>query len=69
MRRYLKGESSIKLENEDSENGMIQSMSKVGKCIDNGPMEGLLGVLKFEIFHGIHFENEQALINKIEECI
>ena len=26
--------------------GMIQSMSRVGKCIDNGPMEGFWGILK-----------------------
>lgn len=26
--------------------GMIQSMSRVGKCIDNGPMESLFGILK-----------------------
>ena len=51
------------------ENGMIQSMSRVGKCIDNGPMEAFWGTLKSEMFYGIHFENEQALINKIEEYI
>lgn len=44
-------------------------MSRVGRCIDNGPMEGFWGILKSEMFHGIHFENEQALINKIEEYI
>ena len=26
--------------------GMTQSMSRVGKCIDNGPMEGFWGILK-----------------------
>ncbi|EOA0040726.1 IS3 family transposase, partial [Clostridioides difficile] len=26
--------------------GMIQSMSRVGHCIDNAPMEGFLGILK-----------------------
>lgn len=25
--------------------GMTQSMSRVGKCIDNGPMEGFWGIL------------------------
>ncbi|HFE9852869.1 IS3 family transposase [Enterococcus faecalis] len=25
---------------------MAQSMSRVGKCIDNGPMEGFLGIIK-----------------------
>ena len=30
--------------------GMIQSMSRVGKCIDNGPMEGFLGYTKIRSF-------------------
>ena len=28
--------------------GMIQSMSRVAKCIDNGPLEGFWGILKIE---------------------
>ncbi|NCE77387.1 IS3 family transposase, partial [Anaerotruncus sp. X29] len=31
---------------------MIQSMSRVGKCIDNGPMESFWGLLKSEMFKG-----------------
>ena len=49
--------------------GMIQSMSRVGKCIDNGPMEGFWGTLKSESFYGLKFNDEQALRNKIEEYI
>jgi len=30
---------------------MTQSMSRVGKCIDNGPMEGFFGILKSEMFY------------------
>lgn len=30
--------------------GMIQSMSRVSKCIDNGPMEGVWGTIKSENF-------------------
>ena len=45
---------------------MIQSMSRVGKCIDNGPMEGFWGTLKSESFYGLKFNDEQALLNKIE---
>ena len=51
------------------EAGMIQSMSRVGKCIDNGPMEGFWGTLKSEAFYGLKFENETALKLKIEEYI
>ncbi|MEY8311396.1 hypothetical protein AALA61_05265 [Oscillospiraceae bacterium 42-9] len=31
---------------------MTQSMSRVGKCIDNGPMEGFWGILKRERYYG-----------------
>lgn len=36
--------------------GMSQSMSRVGKCIDNGPMEGFFGILKTEMFYGKKFK-------------
>lgn len=31
--------------------GMEQSMSRVGKCIDNGPMEGFFGIIKSEEYY------------------
>lgn len=31
---------------------MIQSMSRVSRCIDNGPMEGVWGIIKSEIYKG-----------------
>ena len=34
------------------EAGMTQSMSRVAKCIDNGPMEGFWGILKRERYYG-----------------
>lgn len=49
--------------------GMIQSMSRVGKCIDNGPMEGFWGTLKSESFYGLKFRDEKELRYKIEEYI
>ena len=49
--------------------GIIQSMSRVGKCIDNGPMEAFWGTLKSEMFYGIKFDNINALKTKIEEYI
>ena len=48
---------------------MIQSMSRVGKCIDNGPMEGFWGSLKSEAFYGLHFSDETELRKKIEDYI
>lgn len=32
--------------------GMTQSMSRVVRCIDNGPMEGFWGIMKCEIYCG-----------------
>ena len=49
--------------------GMIQSMSRVGKCIDNGPMEGFWGTLKSEMFYGIKYDDETAIKNAIIEYI
>ncbi len=40
--------------------GLTQSMSRVGKCIDNGPMEGFWGTLKCEKYYlhkYLSFEN------------
>ena len=49
--------------------GMIQSMSRVGKCIDNGPMEGFWGILKRERYYGRHFSSREVLVSMIEEYI
>lgn len=51
------------------EAGMIQSMSRVGKCIDNGPMEGFFGTLKTEMFYGKKFKTLEELRAKIVEYI
>ena len=31
---------------------MTQSMSRVARCIDNGPMEGFWGLMKREMYYG-----------------
>ena len=49
--------------------GMIQSMSRVGKCIDNGPMEGFWGILKRERYYGKRFTSREALVTVIEDYI
>ena len=48
---------------------MIQSMSRVGRCIDNGPMEGFWGILKSEMYYLRKFTDEQELISAIEHYI
>ena len=49
--------------------GMTQSMSRVAKCIDNGPMEGFWGILKRERYYGRHFTNKPDLIQMITDYI
>lgn len=49
--------------------GMTQSMSRVAKCIDNGPMEGFWGILKRERYYGKRFTNRESLVTMIEEYI
>ena len=49
--------------------GMTQSMSRVAKCIDNGPMEGFWGILKRERYYGKRFTDKGSLVAMIEEYI
>lgn len=51
------------------EQNMEQSMSRVGKCIDNGPMEGFWGILKCEMYYLRHFETYEELVEAIEQFI
>ena len=49
--------------------GMVQSMSRVAKCIDNGPMEGFWGILKRERYYGKRFTDRESLVLMITEYI
>lgn len=49
--------------------GMIQSMSRVGRCIDNGPMEGFWGIIKREKYYGRKFTGREELIQAITDYI
>ena len=49
--------------------GIIQSMSRVAKCIDNGPMEGFWGILKRERYYGKRFTDRDTLEKMIEDYI
>lgn len=44
--------------------GVIQSMSRVSRCIDNGPMESVWGIIKSEIYRG----NKHYLFENIERA-
>ena len=49
--------------------GMTQSMSRVARCIDNGPTEGFWGILKRECYYGRRFTSKQELVQMIENYI
>ena len=49
--------------------GMIQSMSRVGCCIDNGPMEAFWGTLKVEMYYLQRFNDFDSLKAAIEKYI
>ncbi|HHV11612.1 MAG TPA: IS3 family transposase [Clostridiales bacterium] len=49
--------------------GMVQSMSRVAKCIDNGPMEGFWGIVKRERYYGKRFTSRETLVNMIADYI
>lgn len=51
------------------EAGMTQSMSRVGRCLDNGPMEGFWGILKCEMYYLRSFEDYDSLTTAIESYI
>ncbi len=49
--------------------GMTQSMSRVARCIDNGPMEGFWGILKRERYYGRRFTSKTELSKMISSYI
>ncbi|MBU3134631.1 IS3 family transposase, partial [Clostridium gasigenes] len=46
-----------------------QSMSRVSRCIDNGPMEGFWGTLKVEMYYLRKFDSYEELEAAIDEYI
>ena len=48
---------------------MIQSMSQVGRCIDNGPMESSRGTLECEKYYLNKFETFEELSIAIDDYI
>lgn len=49
--------------------GLTQSMSRVGRCIDNGPIEGFWGIIKTEMVHQHRYESFQELRQAIDMYI
>jgi transposase InsO family protein len=49
--------------------GMTHSMSRVGRCIDNAPMEAFWGALKAEMYYLRHFNSYDSLERAIGQYI
>jgi putative transposase len=49
--------------------GLTQSMSRVGRCIDNGPMEAFWGTLKCEKYYLHKYQTFEALKKDVESYI
>ena len=49
--------------------GVIQSMSRKGNCLDNAIMEGWFGTMKTEFFHGKSFDSVQSFKKELKEYI
>ena len=49
--------------------GMMQSMSRVAHCIDNGPMEGFWGILQHDSYYGKRFTSKQELVQMTRDYI
>ena len=47
--------------------GMTQSMSRVGHCIDNGPTENFWSIIKSEMYYLNHFADEASLRKAIAD--
>ena len=51
------------------EQKMEQSMSRAGHCIDNGPTEGLWGIIKTEMYQMYEITDESSLRHAIKDYI
>ena len=48
-------------------NGIIQSMSRKGNCLDNSMMENFFGLLKNELLYVNHFESLDKFESELKE--
>lgn len=51
------------------EANITQSMSRVGRCIDNGPTEGFWGIIKSEMYYLNKFHSHKELEDALENYI
>ena len=63
--QYTSKQFKAKLEKQNIQ----QSMSRVGRCIDNGPMEGFWSILKCEMYYLNRFESYGELVEAVARFI
>lgn len=51
------------------ENGIIQSMTRKGNCLDNAVIENFFGLLKSELFYFENFKSLEGFREKLDEYI
>jgi putative transposase len=51
------------------DNGIQQSMSRKGNCLDNAVAENFFGILKSEMYHGNEFRDADHLIQEVHDYI
>ena len=56
-------------QNQRKEQGMIQSISRVACCWDNGPTGGLWGIIKTEMYKMYEIYDKESLIEAIRNYI
>lgn len=61
--------TSRTFKNKLDKKGATQSMSRVGRCIDNGPMEGFFGIIKSEMYYLNRYDDINILKNDIDNYI
>ncbi|GHA41600.1 integrase [Photobacterium aphoticum] len=52
-----------------NDNGLTQSMSRKGNCLDNAVAENFFALLKTEMYHNQHFEDADDLMEQIKKYI
>ncbi|ENM5762439.1 IS3 family transposase [Vibrio mimicus] len=52
-----------------NDNGLAQSMSRKGNCLDNAVAENFFALLKTEMYHNRRFEDADDLMEQIKEYI
>ena len=51
------------------DNGIRQSMSRKGNCLDNAVMENFFGLLKSELLYLQKFDSLEHFLNELEEYL